>query len=89
MAVHAHRASPTAHSEGTDTGAAGFDLDVSVVEVNENDATLLDATTADLFDLDIRMMPMPEIQGCNNNTDDGCSASCPSVGCSATCHCKS
>lgn len=53
-----------------------------------NDVTALDDATADLFDLDVRTIPVPDISGCTNNTDDGCSASCPSVGCSATCHCK-
>lgn len=47
--------------------------------------TDLDRLTADLFDLDVRTMPVP--MACTNNTNDGCSASCPSVGCSATCKC--
>lgn len=45
--------------------------------------TNLDRLTADLFDLDIRTLQVP--MACTNNTNDGCSASCPSVGCSATC----
>ncbi|MFD6444838.1 hypothetical protein ACFWEJ_07045 [Promicromonospora sp. NPDC060204] len=54
----------------------------AVLERTESD---LDQLTADLFDLDIRAMQVP--MACTNNTNDGCSASCPSVGCSATCSC--
>lgn len=52
--------------------------------MSENVA-VLDRATEDLFDLDVRDLPIPDILGCDNHTGDGCSASCPSVGCSATC----
>ena len=41
----------------------------------------------DLFDLDVRVESGTPMGRCNT-TDDGCSNSCTSVGCSATCHCK-
>ncbi|ORT53042.1 hypothetical protein KBI5_08770 [Frankia sp. KB5] len=53
------------------------------------DAAVLDRLTADLFDLGVRAVPVPEVSGSNTTTDctdDGCSATCPSVGCSATCN---
>ncbi|WP_322769907.1 hypothetical protein [Frankia sp. Cr1] len=52
------------------------------------DAAVLDRLTADLFDLDTRAVPVPDIAGSNTTsdcTDDGYSRTCPSVGCSATC----
>jgi hypothetical protein len=55
----------------------------AVLDRTESD---LDRLTADLFDLDVRALQVP--MACTNNTNDGCSASCPSVGCSATCKCK-
>lgn len=55
----------------------------AVLDRTESD---LDRLTADLFDLDVRTLQVP--MACTNNTNDGCSASCPSVGCSATCNCK-
>jgi hypothetical protein len=50
-------------------------------------AAVLDRVTAELFDLDLRLMPVP--MACENLTNDGCSASCPSVGCTPTCSCQS
>jgi FxLD family lantipeptide len=43
----------------------------------------------DLFNLDVRVEATSQPKGRCNPTDDGCSNSCASVGCSATCHnCK-
>lgn len=42
-------------------------------------------TFEDLFDLDVRVEATGSPTGCSNLTDDGCSNSCTSVGCSATC----
>jgi FxLD family lantipeptide len=42
---------------------------------------------ADLFDLDVRVEPGQPLGSCNS-TDNGCSTSCTSVGCSATCNCR-
>ena len=42
----------------------------------------------DLFDLDVRVEATGRPMGRCNLTDDGCSNSCTSVGCSATCHCR-
>lgn len=42
----------------------------------------------DLFDLDARVVAIDDHGRCTNHTDDTCSQSCPSVGCSATCHCR-
>jgi len=42
----------------------------------------------DLFKLDVRIDVAGAPMGRCNPTDDGCSGSCPSVGCSATCHCR-
>ncbi|MFB6724844.1 hypothetical protein ACFCV3_32005 [Kribbella sp. NPDC056345] len=57
---------------------------IAVLDNTESD---LDRLTADLFDLDVRTLKVP--MACSNNTDDGCSASCPSVGCTGTCkNCK-
>ncbi|MGH3160212.1 MAG: FxLD family lanthipeptide [Streptosporangiaceae bacterium] len=39
----------------------------------------------DLFNLDVRVEAVSLPKGRCNATDDGCSNSCPSVGCSATC----
>jgi FxLD family lantipeptide len=39
-----------------------------------------------LFDLDVRVEATGSPTGSCNATDDGCSNSCTSVGCSATCH---
>jgi hypothetical protein len=44
--------------------------------------------TADLFDLDARTVPAPDMTGSNTTTqctDNGCSSSCPSVGCTQGC----
>ena len=41
---------------------------------------------ADLFDLDVRVESGKPLGRCNS-TDDGCSNSCTSVGCSTTCKC--
>jgi hypothetical protein len=46
----------------------------------------VDQLAAELFELDIRTLPIS--MACTNNTDNGCSASCPSRGCSATCACE-
>ena len=43
---------------------------------------------AALFDLDARSLPVPDITGSNTTTDctdNGCSATCPSVGCTPGC----
>lgn len=42
---------------------------------------------AELFDLDVRVEPGQPLGSCNS-TDNGCSGSCTSVGCSKTCNCK-
>lgn len=42
----------------------------------------------ELFDLDVRVEYTGRSGRCNNQTNDGCSQSCPSVGCSATCNCR-
>ena len=42
----------------------------------------------DLFNLDVRVTVIDRPGRCSNHTNDGCSQSCPSVGCSATCHCR-
>lgn len=51
--------------------------------------TLLDRATADLFELDVRMNPVsvPYSPNCSDTTNDGCSAECPSIGCTPTCRC--
>lgn len=55
---------------------------IAVLDRTESD---LDRLTADLFDLDVRTLQVP--MACTNHTNDGCSASCPSRGCSKTCSC--
>lgn len=48
----------------------------------------LDAAIADLFALDARTVPVQDMTGSNTTTDctdNGCSGTCPSVGCSAGC----
>lgn len=51
-----------------------------------DDSNVLKAETFDdLFDLDVRVETAGKSLGRCNPTDDGCSNSCPSVGCSATC----
>lgn len=50
--------------------------------------TALDDLTASLFDLDARALPVPDMTGSNTTTDctdNGCSATCPSVGCTPGC----
>lgn len=42
----------------------------------------------ELFDLDVRVEMTSKPSRCNNHTNDGCSQSCPSVGCSKTCNCR-
>lgn len=42
----------------------------------------------DLFNLDLRVEMTGEPGRCSNHTDDTCSQSCPSVGCSRTCNCR-
>lgn len=53
-------------------------------------SAVLDRTTADLFDLDVRSIPLPTTPNaaCSDTTTDGCSKECPSVGCTPTCSCK-
>jgi hypothetical protein len=51
---------------------------------------VLDRATADLFDLDVKTVPVPDIKGLNTTTDctdDGCTKTCTSRGCSKTCNC--
>lgn len=43
-------------------------------------------TFDDLFDLDVRTEVLGRPVGRCNSTDDGCSNSCTSVGCSRGCH---
>lgn len=50
--------------------------------------TVLDDITADLFDLDARAVPVLDMSGSNTTTectDNGCSRTCPSVGCTKGC----
>ncbi len=42
----------------------------------------------DLFNLDVRVRASDRPSRCSNHTDDTCSQSCPSVGCSKTCNCR-
>jgi hypothetical protein len=43
----------------------------------------------ELFDLDVRVDATGQSMGrCDNPTNDGCSGSCTSVGCSTTCNCR-
>jgi FxLD family lantipeptide len=54
--------------------------------MDDSDAPGLEASTfEDLFDLDVRVEAAGKPMGRCNPTDDGCSNSCPSVGCSGTC----
>ncbi len=54
--------------------------------MDDNDILSLEAETFDdLFNLDVRVEATGRPMGRCNPTDDGCSNSCPSVGCSATC----
>lgn len=45
-------------------------------------------TFEELFDLDVRVEYVAKSSRCSNHTNDGCSQSCPSVGCTATCNCR-
>ncbi|MGH3275739.1 MAG: hypothetical protein ACRDNZ_15615 [Streptosporangiaceae bacterium] len=52
------------------------------------EAMALADITAELFDLDARMVPAPDMTGSNTTTqctDNGCSSTCPSVGCTKGC----
>jgi hypothetical protein len=52
------------------------------------EAMALADITADLFDLDARAVPAPDMTGSNTTTqctDNGCSSTCPSVGCTKGC----
>ncbi len=52
------------------------------------EAAALADITADLFDLDSRTVPAPDMTGANTTTqctDNGCSSTCPSVGCTRGC----
>jgi hypothetical protein len=60
----------------------------SVVVDRTEQSTVLDEITAGLFDLDTRAVPVPDISGSNTTTectDNGCSSTCPSVGCTKGC----
>lgn len=59
-----------------------------VAEVPGAADTPLDDLTAELFDLDVRAVPVPDMTGSNTTTectDNGCSSTCPSVGCTPGC----
>lgn len=45
-------------------------------------------TFENLFDLDVRVEATGTSGRCSNPTNDGCSNSCTSVGCSTTCNCR-
>lgn len=50
---------------------------------------VLDDLTAELFDLGLRAVPATDMSGSNTTTDctdNGCSGTCPSVGCSTGCN---
>ncbi|MBE1874485.1 hypothetical protein [Myceligenerans pegani] len=59
--------------------------------MSENVA-VLDRATADLFDLDVRVMPVPGVRDAadTDTTKDGCTGTeCPSCTCTPTCNaCK-
>lgn len=61
---------------------------VPATRIPEMTGTALDDLTARLFDLDARAVPVPDMTGSNTTTectDNGCSSTCPSVGCTPGC----
>ena len=61
---------------------------VPATGIPEMTDTALDGLTAGLFDLDARAVPVPDMTGSNTTTectDNGCSSTCPSVGCTPGC----
>jgi hypothetical protein len=53
-----------------------------------DETAVLECLTAELFDLDVRAVPVTDMSGSNTTTDctdNGCTKTCPSVGCSASC----
>jgi hypothetical protein len=56
--------------------------------IPEVTGTVLDDLTAALFDLDARAVLIADMTGSNTTTectDNGCSSTCPSVGCTKGC----
>jgi len=61
---------------------------VPATGIPEMTGTALDDLTAGLFDLDVRAVPVPDMTGSNTTTectDNGCSSTCPSIGCTPGC----
>jgi len=70
-----------------DVRSSGYVTPAAMDYGEEAIATLADIT-AELFDLDARMVPAPDMTGSNTTTqctDNGCSSTCPSVGCTKGC----